>query len=143
MASFKTGSLIFALLFASLFLFDSTNCKAIKHKCKHIPGVLVNCITTPDPVCAYFRDGKDCKLAQRASLNACTACADETSLYYIEGECTGNKVYCDTKAQPEFCTLEYNPVCAYTADGSFTAGNKCAACADIDVKYYVVGECAQ
>lgn len=143
MAPFKTTSLILVLLFVSLFLFDTTSGQRVKHKCKRIPGILINCATTPDPVCAYFKNGNSCKLAQRDSLNACTACADKTTLFYIKGQCPGNKVFCDTKARPEICTLEFLPVCAHTAIGSSTAGNRCTACADPDVNYYVVGECAQ
>lgn len=142
MISFKKGSLIFTALFASIFLLDVTNGQDVKHQCNHNPEIMIRCATNYEPVCAYFKDEQNNQeFAQRDSVNSCTACAEETSIYYIQGRCPGNKVYCDKKAVRGICTLEYSPVCAHTADGSFTAGNRCAACADWDVNYYVVGEC--
>lgn len=44
---------------------------------------------------------------------------------------------CD-EPRPEFCTMEYNPVCG--SDGE-THGNGCTACSDADVEYYVPGAC--
>lgn len=50
-------------------------------------------------------------------------------------------VYCE-EPRPEICTLEYMPVCGFSSDGTqVTAGNKCGACADPSVEYYVVGVC--
>ena len=53
-------------------------------------------------------------------------------------------IYCEDP-RPEVCTREYMPVCGFleNAQGSLTAGNKCEACANPQVDYYVEGVCPQ
>jgi len=131
-----------------LFLFSTeVNCK--KFKCKN-DGILALCSTESDPVCAFFKkDICSKKLSQLEGTNACTACNNKGVVYYEKGPCKGNKVYCDPFARPEFCTEEFNPVCAFSKGrcrGGYcktTAGNKCSACADTKVEFYIRGECDQ
>ena len=110
--------------------------------------IMRKCSTVRDPVCAYFAS-LDCEngICQMEATNSCTACAERTVMFYENGRCTANKVFCDPRARPEFCTMEYAPVCAYYEDAETgellkrTAGNGCSACGDFAVKYYIRGEC--
>jgi len=46
--------------------------------------------------------------------------------------------------RPKMCTMDYRPVCAELADGSFeTFSNGCMACAVAEVVGYRNGECAK
>ena len=123
-----------------LFIFSSgIECKKVK--CL-FDGTLVKCSTVSNPVCGYFTKGKcTSRYFELDATNPCTACANKGVLFYEEGPCTGKKVYCDALVRNELCTKEYFPVCAYSKDGKKTAGNRCMACADYEVDYYVVGEC--
>ena len=118
-----------------------------KNKCTLDPAT-VRCSTEyTDPVCAFFKgDGCDSKICQRQEPNPCIACVNTPVKYYVEGQCTGDKVYCGY-TRPSFCTREYFPVCAYYSKESqqsvsrTPAGNRCSACSDPNVEYYVVGQC--
>jgi len=129
-----------------LFLFASqTNSKKIQ--CIH-DGRLFKCSTESDPVCAFFKkDTCSAKFLQLEATNACTACSNEKVAFYEKGPCKGKKVYCDPFVRPEACTREFIPVCAFSKGkcrGGYcktTAGNKCTACADPKVEFYIRGEC--
>jgi hypothetical protein len=44
--------------------------------------------------------------------------------------------------RPEMCTMQFDPVCAQTADGTKkTASNGCAACGDKSIVAYTRGKC--
>ena len=145
------------LLIAALFLVgskagdsDLAAFRNARQKCNLPPGVQVRCSTQFSGVCAFFQPEGGCssKLSQKYSANSCVACSDPTVKYYEEGECTGSKVYCDTKVRPEMCTDNYAPVCAYSAGKhgkytSNTAGNACSACSNPSVEYFLQGECAK
>jgi hypothetical protein len=46
------------------------------------------------------------------------------------------------EVRPEFCTMDYDPVCGKIAGGSFkTFSNACNACTDQQVYSYYPGEC--
>ena len=50
-------------------------------------------------------------------------------------------VFCP-EIRPQMCTMQYDPVCAWHADGrSSTKGSACSACGDSGVKGYLPGEC--
>ena len=118
-----------------------------KNKCTLDPAT-VRCSTEyTDPVCAFFKgDGCDSKICQRQEPNPCIACVNTPVEYYVKGQCTGDKVYCGY-TRPSFCTQEFSPVCAYYSEESqqsvprTSAGNRCSACSDPNVEYYVVGQC--
>jgi len=83
--------------------------------------------------------------------NPCAACGMDNVAYSLPGTCPSNnrneRTYCDANNRPEFCTLEYNPVCAHKANcvGNncyHTAGNRCGACSDDTVDYHLPGECS-
>lgn len=53
-------------------------------------------------------------------------------------------VFCEPEdREAEVCTMEYAPVCGYDAEENElgTFGNSCVACMDIEVEYYIQGEC--
>ena len=91
-----------------------------KNKCTLDPAT-VRCSTEyTDPVCAFFKGkGCDSKICQRQEPNPCIACVNTPVEYFIEGQCTGDKVYCGN-TRPSFCTREYFPVCAYYSKESQT-----------------------
>jgi putative hemolysin len=74
---------------------------------------------------------------------------------YFRGECSPDmhskeKIYCTPESkQAQMCTMEYMPVCGYfyntiqciKAPCAITASNKCMACANENVEFYVEGEC--
>jgi len=83
--------------------------------------------------------------------SSCVACAMDNVAYSLPGTCPSNnrndRTYCDPNNRPEFCTLEYNPVCAHRTNcvGDtcyYTAGNRCGACGDENVDYHLPGECS-
>jgi hypothetical protein len=46
------------------------------------------------------------------------------------------------EVRPEICTMDYNPVCGISSDGSFkTYSNSCNACTDPKVTSYYLGVC--
>jgi hypothetical protein len=87
------------------------------------------------------------ELATETYGNKCDACAEMKVVSYTEGACDvgGLTLLAGTECanpRPEICTMEYNPVCGFTNDGSRTTyGNECSACSDITVQWYFSGEC--
>ena len=48
---------------------------------------------------------------------------------------------CD-EPRPQICTRDYRPTCATKTDHSqYVASNPCEACANLEVKYFVDGDC--
>jgi len=140
---------LYSLLFLSVFLlFDAT--LACKTKCTLDP-LLTKCSANIDYVCVFFKKNPSDKFfSQMEVINACQACIRPGARFnhlYEAGGCKAKKVYCDDGFRPEVCTKEYNPVCAYSLNGKTnklvrnTSGNKCTACADPSVQYYVKGAC--
>jgi hypothetical protein len=43
--------------------------------------------------------------------------------------------------RPQLCTMDYTPVCGFTASGRETFSNGCGACTNVEVIGYVAGEC--
>ena len=139
-------------LFVSLFIVsysvsvDLPVAESQIYKCDRKANVYVRCSTEFTGACAYFNDGKSFKLNQRYTANGCIACNDNSVKFYEDGKCEGSKVYCDKNFRPQFCTMEWNPVCAYSTDNKGkaarrTAGSDCSACSDATIDYYVRGEC--
>jgi len=98
--------------------------------------------------CSYSTDANGGE-TQTWAGNTCDACS--TGDYYIPGECPGDKVYCDTYANPpENCSDKSDPVCGYYSNVPYgdnaeyyvvgTFMNACTAC-QVQVNYYVKGKC--
>ena len=128
--------------------------------------VQVLCATDFNPVCAYFA-GEEDSVGETVS-NACIACNQFGYDYYTFGPCEtvseeelttfeeeagpvlgvlGVQIPCETlnfENLEAICTLEFNPVCAYSANsnmvGSFAA-NPCVACFLQGFDYYTIGRC--
>ena len=47
------------------------------------------------------------------------------------------------KSRPDFCTMQYDPVCGYDSAGKQlrTYGNACSACGHLEVHSHTPGEC--
>ncbi|MGL4767767.1 MAG: hypothetical protein ACRCV6_06780 [Formosimonas sp.] len=45
--------------------------------------------------------------------------------------------------RPQICTMDYRPACGFNAKNQAvrTFGNACAACADVTISGYQLGEC--
>ncbi len=95
--------------------------------------------------CSYSKD----EGTQTWAGNTCDACAYGKS--YIPGECSGEKVYCDTYANPPSnCNETQDPVCGFYSNEPFNQNavfymvgtflNGCIACM-ARVPYFVRGKC--
>ena len=91
------------------------------------------CTREYDPVCA--RDGRDV----RTFGNACSARAEGYRILY-PGECRRGGP--NRPPPPQFCTQQYDPVCARRGRDVRTFGNACEARAD---RYRILyeGRCAR
>ena len=134
------------LCISSCVYSKSTVNEAQIHKCEKGSGIAASCPTEFTGTCAYFVQENRFKLNQRYTANGCIACSDSSVRFHKEGKCKGTKVYCDENYRPHICTMEYNPVCAYSTDEEEntvrrTIENECSACSQINVEYYIRGEC--
>jgi len=80
------------------------------------------------------------------SVNVIISCSS------TETSTLDNSIKCN-EPRPEFCTMDFNPVCATRDNGvrcvttpcssaeSATYSNGCSACSDKNVFSYVAGEC--
>lgn len=69
------------------------------------------------------------------------ACSLTTHHEDIENSSKAEEVIC-TEPRPEICTMDYQPVCASLASGSYkTYSNGCSACSDLSVISYRDGMC--
>jgi hypothetical protein len=84
--------------------------------------------------------------------NSCVACSLEGVAYSLPGACPesdqGLRQNCDDNNRPNICTADWTPVCAHLANCVrnscwSTAGNACSACADVNIDFYVPGECPE
>ena len=69
------------------------------------------------------------------------ACSSPQSSIEGQGQLPENLVRCP-ESRPQMCTMQYDPVCAWHADGRrSTQGSACSACGDLSVEAYSPGEC--
>ena len=67
-------------------------------------------------------------------LSACGATQQPPTMKIDSHQCP--------EVRPEMCTMDYNPVCGRSSDGSSrTYSNDCNACSDLKVISYSLGEC--
>lgn len=87
----------------------------------------------------HFANGQVCEewALFRSNATNCTG---------LDG--TPAKTYCKPEQrqvgnEPKACTMEYRPVCGWTAAGvkTQTYGNPCVACIETNVSYWTEGEC--
>jgi hypothetical protein len=108
----------------------------------------VACTKQYEPVCALLEDGTTVTKG-----NACDACSDQEVVMHLPGACEQDaqdqdeelfqEYYCtDEQRGAVACTMDYTPVCGYFNNGeTSTQGNACAACANEEIEYYIMGEC--
>lgn len=99
------------------------------------------------PVCAHIAGCTE-GACTRTIFNGCEACAAEDIDYHVPGECRMVRTQCDPNNRPQWCTDDWNPVCARLSECTYdgvcfqTASNACEGCALANAEYHTPGECS-
>ncbi|EAR99247.1 kazal-type proteinase inhibitor 1 (macronuclear) [Tetrahymena thermophila SB210] len=130
-------------------------CAAENIKCTEQQKKAEACTYEYEPVCGVKVDQTSLYIQSKETYgNKCSACATEGVEFYAVGKCEEypeNAVFChpDISSQQLGCTREYYPVCGYfdesikcrKAPCGSNYSNKCAACINKEVNYYLNGFC--
>ncbi|KAL4438801.1 hypothetical protein ABPG74_013474 [Tetrahymena malaccensis] len=115
-----------------------------------------NCTKEHNPVCGIKIDSaKNYKYSSIKSTysNKCLACAEKSVEFYAEGSCESyhkSAYFCHPSAYLlQACTLENFPVCGLFDDSvsckkapcGQSYSNKCLACTNQQVSYFLPGNC--